>query len=56
MLEDEIVSHVVAWPAGMAGEADGGADDLPAPPLLDGVPPIAREPAERCESALQRWF
>ena len=56
MLEDDIASHVVAWPAGMAARADGDADDLPAPPVLEGVPPAAREPAERCESALQRWF
>jgi len=54
MLEDEIASEVVPWPAGMA--TDGAADDLPAPPLLNGLPQAGREAAERCESALQRWF
>jgi very-short-patch-repair endonuclease len=55
MLEDEIATEVVTWPAGMAA-ADGAADDLPAPPLLNGLPEAGREAAERCESALQRWF
>jgi very-short-patch-repair endonuclease len=37
--------------------ANGAApDDLPAPPLLNGLPEAGREAAERCESALQRWF
>jgi very-short-patch-repair endonuclease len=57
MLEDEIATTVVSWPAGMATAAAGAAaDDLPAPPLLNGLPQEARDAAEGCESALQRWF
>jgi very-short-patch-repair endonuclease len=57
MLEDEIVVEVVAWPGGMAPSNNGAAPaDLSAPELLGGLPPEARDVAQACESALQRWF
>ena len=57
MLEDQLATAVVPWPSGMVpAEAANGADDLPAPDLLVGVPEAARLEAASCESALQRWF
>jgi len=57
MLEDQIATLVVPWPAGMARDAaaDNGAD-IAAPELLRGLPDAARLEAASCESALQRWF
>jgi very-short-patch-repair endonuclease len=54
MLEDEIETTIVPWPAGMARDGDG--EEIPAPEVLAGVPEAARQETVVCESALQRWF
>jgi very-short-patch-repair endonuclease len=56
MLEDEITTRVVAWPAGMANSPGSEAGEVPEPDLLAGVPQRSRTDADRCESALERWL
>jgi very-short-patch-repair endonuclease len=55
MLEDQVETQVVEWPAGMARSA-ASEEEVPAPDLMGSLPPDARAQADACEGPLQRWF
>jgi len=55
ILEDEVETQVVEWPAGFARAAISD-DEVQAPDIMGSLPPDARAAADACEGPLQRWF
>ncbi|MBI2865387.1 MAG: DUF559 domain-containing protein [Chloroflexi bacterium] len=58
MLSDKVVTALVLWPGGAASpsSSESALDQIPAPDILEGLPPEAREEAAKCESVVQRLF